>query len=170
MNVREAIETIGMQRLSELAGCTRTTIDRTKQKGALGSNPTQSRIRQAMRDQGLVLDGDVPTGGAQPDLPMAQPIISQLNDAKLRQTRAAAAEKERKNAEAERALVPVSEITAAYGYSTAQFRTGMDGARRELEMILCDECREAALAALDAAVTLTVKAVVDGLASTKSDP
>ena len=33
MNVREAIETIGMQRLAELAGCSRTTIDRTKQRG-----------------------------------------------------------------------------------------------------------------------------------------
>ena len=38
MNVREAIETIGQARLAELAGCTRTTIDRTKQRGDVSSS------------------------------------------------------------------------------------------------------------------------------------
>ena len=82
---------------------------------------------------------------------------------------AAAAEKERKNGEADRSLVPASDIAAAYGYSTAQFRTGMDAFRRSLDTILCDGCREAALAEFDDAVSLTVKAVVDGLAQTKPD-
>ena len=50
MNVREAIETIGMQRLAGLAGCTRTTIDRTKQRGDVSSSPTGARIRQAILD------------------------------------------------------------------------------------------------------------------------
>ena len=89
MNVREAIETIGMQRLAGLAGCTRTTIDRTKVRGDVSSSPTGARIRQAIRDEGIVLDGDVPTGGVQPDLPIEQPIVSQIKDAELRQKMAA---------------------------------------------------------------------------------
>ena len=69
MNVREAIEIIGMQRLADLAGCMRTTIDRTKQRGDVSSSPTGARIRQAIRAEGLKLDGD-DVGGEQPDLPM----------------------------------------------------------------------------------------------------
>ena len=65
MTVSEAIETIGHARLAELAGCTRPTIDRTKVRGAFSSSPTGARIRQAIREQGLALDGDVPTGGEQ---------------------------------------------------------------------------------------------------------
>ena len=65
--------------------------------------------------------------------------------------------------------MPLSDIAAAYGYSAAQFRTGMDAARRSLDTILCDGCRESALAEFDDAVSLTVKAVVDGLAQTKPD-
>ena len=48
MNVREAIETIGMQRLAELAGCTRTTMDRTKQRGGLFYEPDRILLRDFM--------------------------------------------------------------------------------------------------------------------------
>ena len=78
MNVSEAIETIGQVRLAELAGCTRLTIERAKLRGAFSSKPTGARIRQAIRDQGLSLDGDVPTGGE-------RSIVSQIKDAELRQ-------------------------------------------------------------------------------------
>ena len=159
MKVREAIETIGMQRLADLAGCTRTTIDRTKQRGDVSSSPTGARIRQAIRDEGLQLDGDVPTGGEQQDLPMDQPIVSQIKDAELRQKLAAAAEKERKNAEAEGLLLPAAEVVARIGHAGAQLRRGLDGVRREIEAQLPDDCREAILETFDAGVGLTVGAV-----------
>ena len=152
MNVSEAIETIGQVRLAELAGCARTTIDRTKQRGAFSSGQTGARIRQAIRDQGLALDGDAQTGGE-------QSIISQIKDAELRQKMAAAAEKERHNAEAEGRLVPANEVAAAVGNAGAQLRIGLDAARRSLEAILCDSCREAALERLEADHSLTVGAV-----------
>ena len=163
MNVREAIETIGMQRLAELAGCTRalaTTIDRTKQRGDVSSSPTGARIRQAIRDQGLALDGDVPTGGAQPDLPMDQPIVSQIKDAELRQKMAAAAEKERKNAEAEGRLLPADEVAAKVGHAGAQLRTGIDGGRRRIEAFLCEGCRDVFCAEYDGTMRTTIDAVL----------
>ena len=159
MNVREAIETIGMQRLAELAGCTRTTIDRTKQRGDVSSSPTGARIRQAIRDQGLALDGDV-VGGEQPDLPMDQPIVSQIKDAQLRQTLAAAAEKERKNAEAEGRLLQADEVAAKIGHAGAQLRTGIDGGRRRIEPLLCEGCREVFIAEYDGTMRTTIDAVL----------
>ena len=134
------------------AGCSRTTIDRTKVRGAFSSSPTGARIRQAIRDQGLALDGDVPTGGE-------QSIVSQIKDAELRQKVAAAAEKERKNAEAEGRLLPADEVAVAVGHAGAQLRIGLDAARRSLEAVLCDSCREAALERLEADHSLTVGAV-----------
>ena len=110
MNVSEAIETIGQVRLAELAGCARLTIDRAKLRGAFSSTPTGARIRQAIRDQGLALDGDAPTGGE-------QSIVSQIKDAELRQKVAAAAEKERKNAEADGRLVPADEVASRIGHA-----------------------------------------------------
>ena len=163
MNVREAIETIGMQRLADLAGCTRTTIDRTKQRGDVSSSPTGARIRQAIRDQGLALDGDVPTGGAQPDLPMDQPIVSQIKDAELRQKVAAAAEKERKNAEAEGRLLPADEIAAAVGHAGAQLRTGLDGGRRRIEALCCEGCRDVIVAEYDGTMRTGIDAVLKAL-------
>ena len=159
MNVREAIETIGMDRLAKLAGCTRTTIDRTKQKGDFSSSPTGARIRQAIRDQGLALDGDQ-VGGEQPDLPMEQPIVSQIKDAELRQKVAAAAEKERKNAEAEGRLLPADEVAAKVGHAGAQLRTGIDGGRRRIEALLCEGCREVIVAEYDSTMRTTIDAVL----------
>ena len=77
MTVSEAIETIGMQRLAELAGCTRATIDRTKVRGAFSSSPTGARIRQAIRTEGLKLDGD-DAGGEQQDLPIDDALSTRL--------------------------------------------------------------------------------------------
>ena len=159
MNVREAIETIGMQRLAELAGCTRTTIDRTKQRGDVSSSPTGARIRQAIRNEGLALDGDV-VGGEQPDLPMDQPIVSQIKAAELRQKVAAAAEKERKNAEAEGRLLQADEVAAKIGHAGAQLRTGIDGGRRRIEPLLCEGCREVFIAEYDGTMRTTIDAVL----------
>ena len=126
----------------------------------MSSSPTGARIRQAIRDQGLVLDGDVPTGGVQPDLPMEQPVVSQIKDAQLRHTRAAAAEKERKNAEAEGRLLPADEVAAKVGHAGAQLRTGIDGGRRRIEALLCEGCRDLIVAEYDGTMRTTIDAVL----------
>ena len=76
MNIRESIETIGVKRLSELAGVTMATVDRTKIRGAFSSRPAGARIRQAIRDEGLKLEGD--DGGEQPDLPAEEALSTRL--------------------------------------------------------------------------------------------
>ena len=129
MNVREAIETIGMQRLAELAGCTRTTIDRTKQRGDFSSSPTGARIRQAIRNEGLPLDGDV-VGGEQPDLPIEDALSVRLQRAKIAAQAEIARWRRLKNDEAEGLLLPVDEVQARLGTAATLLRTGVDGARR----------------------------------------
>ena len=163
MNVSEAIETIGQARLAELAGCTRATIDRTKIRGDVSSSPTGARIRQAIRGEGVALDGDVPTGGEQPDLPMQPPVVEQIRAAELRQKRAAAAEKERKNAEAEGRLLPADEVAAKVGHAGAQLRTGIDGGRRRIEALCCEGCREVIVAEYDGTMRTTIDAVLKAL-------
>ena len=113
----------------------------------MSSSPTGARIRQAIRDEGLKLDGDVPTGGE-------QSIVSQIKDAELRQKMAAAAEKERKNAEAEGRLVPADEVASRIGHAGAQLRTVIDGVRRDIEVRLPEDLRDTILDAYDAGFKL----------------
>ena len=104
MNVREAIETIGVKRLSELAGVTMATVDRTKIRGAFSSRPAGARIRQAIRDEGLKLDGD-DVGGEQPDLPTEEALSTQLRKEDLAWKSERARGVRMKNDEAERPVV-----------------------------------------------------------------
>ena len=90
---------------------------------------------------------------------MADPIQVQIKRAELAMKEAGAAEKERKNAEAESRLLPADEVAARIGHAGAQLRTGLDGVRREIEAQLPDDCRDAILATFDAGVGLTVGAV-----------
>ena len=96
----------------------------------------------------------------QPDLPMEQPVVSQIKDAQLRHTRAAAAEKERKNAEAEGRLLPADEVAAKVGHAGAQLRTGIDGGRRRIEALLCEGCRDLIVAEYDGTMRTTIDAVL----------
>ena len=154
MNVREAIETIGMQRLAGLAGCTRTTIDRTKQRGDVSSSPTGARIRQAIRDEGLKLDGDDAGGDA-------------LSTRLRKQDLAAKSERARglkmKNDEADGLLLPVDEVRARLGTAATFLRTGVDGARRSVELVCCDGCRGTVVAEFDGAMNATIAAVLGAL-------
>ena len=162
MNVSEAIETIGMQRLAELAGCTRTTIDRTKVRGAFSSSPTGARIRQAIRTEGLKLDGDA-AGGEQQDLPIDDALSTRLR----KQDLAAKSERARglkmKNDKAEGLLLPVDEVRARLGTAATFLRTGVDGTRRSVELALCDGCRGAFVAEFDGGMNATIAAVLGAL-------
>ena len=162
MNVREAIETIGMQRLADLAGCTRTTIDRTKQRGDVSSSPTGARIRQAIRDEGLRLDGDG-VGGEQPDLPMEDALSTRLRKEDLAAKSERARGLKMKNDEAEGLLLPVDEVRARLGTAATFLRTGVDGARRSVEIVCCDGCRGAVVAEFDGAMAATIAAVLGAL-------
>ena len=158
MNVREAIDTIGQVRLAKLAGCTRTTIDRTKVRGAFASSPTAVRIRQAIRNEGLDLDGDDHEAG---------PIEGALSTQLRKQDLAAKSERARglrmKNDEAEGLLLPVDEVRARLGTAATFLRTGVDGARRSVELVCCDGCRGAVAAEFDGAMNATIAAMLGAL-------
>ena len=157
MNVREAIETIGMQRLAELAGCSRTTIDRTKQRGDVSSSPTGARIRQAIRDEGLKLDGDDVEG--EPDLPTEEALSMQLRKEDLAWKSERARGVRMKNDEAEGLLLPAHEVKARISQVGVAFQRGHAAARRSIEAVCCDKCRGPVVAEHEAAANATIAAV-----------
>ena len=157
MNVREAIETIGMQRLAELAGCSRTTIDRTKQRGDVSSSPTGARIRQAIRDEGLKLDGDDVEG--EPDLPTEEALSTRLRKEDLAWKSERARGVRMKNDEAEGLLLPAHEVKARVSQAGVAFQRGQAAARRSIEAVCCDKCRGPVVAEHEAATNATIAAV-----------
>ena len=133
MNVRESIETIGVKRLSELAGVTMATVDRTKIRGAFSSRPAGARIRQAIRDEGLRLDGD-DVGGEQPDLPMEDALSTRLRKEDLAWKSERARGVRMKNDEAEGLLLPAHEVSARVSQAGVAFQRAWrsKGRRRRL--------------------------------------
>ena len=158
MNIRESIETIGLKRLSELAGVTMATVDRTKIRGAFSSRPAGARIRQAIRDEGLRLDGD-DVGGEQPDLPMEDALSTRLREQDLAWKSERARGVRMKNDEAEGLLLPAHEVSARVSQAGVAFQRGQAAARRSIEAVCCDKCRGPVVAEHEAAANATIAAV-----------
>ena len=158
MNIREAIETIGLKRLSELAGVTIATVDRTKIRGAFSSRPAGARIRQAIRDEGLRLDGDE-VGGEQPDLQTEEALSTRLREQDLAWKLERARGVRMKNDEAEGLLLPVDEVSAKLIQAGVAFQKGQAAARRSIEAVCCDKCRGPVMAEHEAAANATIIAV-----------
>ena len=157
MNIRESIETIGLKRLSELAGVTMATVDRTKIRGAFSSRPAGARIRQAIRDEGLKLDGDDVEG--EPDLPTEEALSTRLRKEDLAWKSERARGVRMKNDEAEGLLLPVHEVSARISQAGVAFQRGQAAARRSIEVVCCDGCREAVVVEFDGAMNATTIAV-----------
>ena len=158
MNIRESIETIGVKRLSELAGVTIATVDRTKIRGAFSSRPAGARIRQAIRDEGLHLDGpDVVA--EQPDLHTEEALSTQLRKEDLAWKLERARGVRMKNDEAEGLLLPVDEVSAKLIQAGVAFQKGQAAARRSIEAVCCDGCRDAVVVEFDGATNATIIAV-----------
>ena len=68
-----------------------------------------------------------------------------------------------KNDEAEGLLLPVDEVRSRLGAAATFLRTGVDGARRSVEVVCCDECRGAVVAQFDGAMNATIAAVLGAL-------
>ena len=157
MNIRESIETIGLKRLSELAGVTMATVDRTKIRGAFSSRPAGARIRQAIRDEGLKLDGDDVEG--EPDLPTEEALSTRLRKEDLAWKSERARGVRMKNDEAEGLLLPAHEVSARVSQAGVAFQRGQAAARRSIEAVCCDGCRDAVVAEHEAAANATIAAV-----------
>ena len=157
MNIRESIETIGVKRLSELAGVTMATVDRTKIRGAFSSRPAGARIRQAIRDEGLRLDGD--DIGGEPDLPTEEALSTRLRKEDLAWKSERARGVRMKNDEAEGLLLPANEVKARISQAGVAFQKGQAAARRSIEAVCCDGCREAVVVEFDGATNATITAV-----------
>ena len=158
MNIRESIETIGLKRLSELAGVTMATVDRTKIRGAFSSRPAGARIRQAIRDEGLKLDGD-DVGGEQPDLPMEDALSMRLRKEDLAVKSERARGLRMKNDEAEGLLLRADDVKARISQVGVAFQKGQAAARRSIEAVCCDKCRGPVVAEHEAATNATIIAV-----------
>ena len=159
MNIRESIETIGVKRLSELAGVTMATVDRTKIRGAFSGRPAGARIRQAIRDEGLKLDGD-DVGGEHPDLPMEEAALStRLRKEDLAWKSERARGVRMKNDEAEGLLLRAGEVKARISQAGVAFQKGQAAARRSIEAVCCDKCRGPVVAEHEAAANATIAAV-----------
>ena len=163
MEVREAIDTIGHARLAVLSGVARATIDRTRIRNAVSLTAAGRRVRQAIIDQGIDLADGAMDDGSQPDLPMEAPTDLRLRRAQMAKAEADAAEKQRKNAEAEGRLLPADEVAAKVGHAGAQLRTGIDGGRRRIEALLCEGCRDVIVAEYDGTMRTTIDAVLKAL-------
>ena len=157
MNIRESIETIGLKRLSELAGVTMATVDRTKIRGAFSSRPAGARIRQAIRDEGLKLDGDDVDG--EPDLPTEEALSTRLRKEDLAWKSERARGLRMKNDEAEGLLLPAHEVSARISQVGVAFQKGQAAARRSIEAVCCDGCRETVVVEFDRATNATIIAV-----------
>ena len=157
MNIRESIETIGLKRLSELAGVTMATVDRTKIRGAFSSRPAGARIRQAIRDEGLKLDGDDVEG--EPDLPTEEALSTRLRKEDLAWKSERARGLRMKNDEAEGLLLPAHEVSARISQVGVAFQKGQAAARRSIEAVCCDGCRDAVVVEFDGATNATITAV-----------
>ena len=158
MNIRESIETIGVKRLSELAGVTMATVDRTKIRGAFSSRPAGARIRQAIRDEGLRLDGD-DVGGELPDLSTELALSTRLREQDLAWKSERARGVRMKNDEAEGLLLPAHEVSARVSQAGVAFQRGQAAARRSIEAVCCDKCRGPVVAEHEAAANATIAAV-----------
>ena len=158
MNVRESIETIGVKRLSELAGVTMATVDRTKIRGAFSSRPAGARIRQAIRDEGLNLDGD-DVGGDQTDLSTEFALSTRLREQDLAWKSERARGVRMKNDVAEGLLLPAHEVSARISQAGVAFQRGQAAARRSIEAVCCEKCRGPVVAEHEAATNATIIAV-----------
>ena len=158
MNVRESIETIGVKRLSELAGVTMATVDRTKIRGAFSSRPAGARIRQAIRDEGLNLDGD-DVGGDQTDLSTEFALSTRLREQDLAWKSERARGVRMKNDVAEGLLLPAHEVSARVSQAGVAFQRGQAAARRSIEAVCCEKCRGPVVAEHEAATNATIIAV-----------
>ena len=162
MNIRESIETIGVKRLSELAGVTMATVDRTKIRGAFSSRPAGARIRQAIRDEGLKLDGD-DVGDELPDLSTELALSTRLREQDLAWKSERARGVRMKNDEAEGLLLPADEVKARISQAGVAFQRGQAAARRSIETVCCDGCRDAVVVEFDGAMNATIAAVIGAL-------
>ena len=64
---------------------------------------------------------------------------------------------------AEKKSILVEDVKPRIGSAGALLRTGADGARRSIEVVCCDGCRDAVVTEFDAAIGATVEAVARAL-------
>ena len=157
-DLRAALDQIPINELAARANVAPPTVTRLKLKGEFTNHAASERIRQV-----LVADGLWPDEGAsrpaQADLPMQDPVHTQIKWAEL----AKKIEEERKlkmlNDQAAGLLLPVEDVKLRIGSAGAVLRTGVDGARRSIEAVCCDGCRGTVVAEFDGAMGATIGAV-----------
>ena len=161
-NLKAALDQIPLNELSKRAHVATATIIRLKLRGDFTSAPASGRIRQVLISDGLwPKDGD--DAAAQGDLPMQDPVHTQIKRAELAKKIEEGRKIRRLNDEAAGILLPVEDVKSRIGSAGALLRTGVDGARRSIEAVCCDGCRDAVTTEFDGAIGATIGAVVRAL-------
>ena len=161
-DLRTALNQITINELASRARVAPATITRLKLRGEFTRSEASRRIEEVLvaDDLWAVRAGAHP---AQGDLPIQDPVHTQIKRAEL----AKKIEEERKlkmqNDQVAGLLLPVEDVKSRIGSAGALLRTGVDGARRSIEVVCCDGCRDAVVTEFDAAIGATVEAVARAL-------
>ena len=161
-DLREALDQISLNELAQRARVATATITRLKLRGEFTRTSASGRIRHV-----LVADGLWPKDGeaalAQADLPMVDPVHTQIKQAELEKKVQEVRRLTLLNNLAEEKSILVEDVKSRIGSAGALLRTGADGARRSIEVACCDGCRDAVVTEFDAAIGATVEAVARAL-------
>lgn len=167
MDVREAINLVGLVALAKQAGVAKVTVETAKRANRFANTKAGQKMRNVCRIHGLDVDGVNGTaamvGPEQGELDIQDPLLVQIKKEELRQKAADADKRERLNAEAEGTLVPVEQVSARVALAGSHLRASIDAVRRDLDTTLCDSCREVGLGHYDAGFQAGIQAVLAAL-------
>ena len=183
--IKQAFEVVTVRQVANAVGCDRRTVRTVRDQGRVARTVIGRTIAQALAAMSgvsvsavMAPDGgdDHPAGvGSTPSEVMpgaADAAVDEtdeytalagkrIEDWKIARLNRIA--KERENAVMAGELVDVASVSARIGQAGVAFRRGQAGARRSLEVVCCDGCRDAVVVEFDGAMNATIAAVIGAL-------
>ena len=153
MDVKAMLDTIPVRTLAKAANVSPGTVTRAKLRNSCSDTPAGRRLQAAL---------DARFGPGTPAYSAALKDDLQREDLKAKRERAR--QLKIQNDLSEERLLPAQEVGARLAAAGAQLRTGVEGARRSVSALCCEDCREGVLTALEAAMRSTVEGVGKALA------
>ena len=182
--IKQAFEVVTARQVANAVDCDRRTVRTVRDQGRVARTVAGRAIAKAMAAMSgvpvsaiLAPDGDdhpagvgsIPNeatpGAADPAVDETDEYTAlagkRIEDWKIaRQNRIA---KERENAVIAGELVDVASVTARVSQAGVAFQRGHAAARRSIEAVCCDGCRDAVVVEFDGAMNATIAAVLGAL-------
>ena len=182
--IKQAFEVVTVRQVANAVDCDRRTVRTVRDQGRVARTVIGRTIAQAMAAMSgvpvsaiMAPDGDdhpagvgsipseVTPGADDPAVDETDQYAAlagkRIEDWRIaRQNRIA---KERENAVIAGELVDVASVSARIGQAGVAFRRGQAAARRSLEVVCCDGCRDAVVVEFDGAMNATIAAVIGAL-------